>query len=146
MLGVLLTSLEIAADPPALDRCGSCTRCLDACPTAAFPAPYAMDPRRCISYLTIEQRGDIDAEFRAALGDWLFGCDICQAVCPFNRDAPLSREPRFAIRAPGPHSALDEIAAWDDAAHQQATAGSATRRASLAMWQRNAAVARENRA
>jgi epoxyqueuosine reductase len=143
-LGVVLTSLDLAHDAPSPDHCGSCTRCLDACPTQAFPRPYQMDASRCISYLTIEHRGDMPSELHAPIGDWVFGCDVCQEVCPYNRDAPLTREPRFAPRPPGPRPDLDEIAAWSDTTYQSAVNGSAADRARLDMWRRNARIVLEN--
>ncbi len=95
-IGIVLTTADIAHDVALPDRCGSCTACLDACPTQAFVAPYVLDARRCLSYLTIEHRGPVDDSLRPAFGDWLFGCDVCQDVCPWNRKAAPSREPAFA--------------------------------------------------
>ncbi|HNQ22255.1 MAG TPA: tRNA epoxyqueuosine(34) reductase QueG [Phycisphaerae bacterium] len=143
-LGVLVTTLELVPDEPMPDHCGTCTACLDACPTGAFPAPYRMDARRCISYLTIEHRGRIPDEFHAALGNWVFGCDVCQEVCPYNRRAPVTSEPRFAIRPPLPYPGLEALMHWTTEDYRRVLRGSAMRRAKLGMLQRNAGLARRN--
>jgi epoxyqueuosine reductase len=143
-LGVMLTTLEIAADEPVVDHCGSCTACLEACPTQAFPAAYQMDASRCISYLTIEHRGDISKPFQEMMGDWVFGCDVCQEVCPYNRKAPATRESRFAAREPGPRPALDDLLAWDDEEYRKKLSGNAMQRAKFEMLRRNARIAIEN--
>lgn len=143
-LGVIVTTLDLAPDEPLPDHCGTCTACLDACPTQAFPKPYEMDASRCISYLTIEHRGDISKPFQEMMGDWVFGCDVCQEVCPYNREAPTTREPRFAVRPPGPRPALDEILGWSIDDYRDKLHGSAMTRAKLNMLQRNARIAKEN--
>jgi epoxyqueuosine reductase len=141
-LGEIVTTLELEPDAPATDHCGACTRCLEACPTQAFPAPYQMDASRCISYLTIEHREDILPEFHSQMGDWLFGCDVCQEVCPFNRKAPTSTT--FPIRSPGPFSALAEVADWSEDQYRAVLRNSAVKRAKLPMLKRNAAIALAN--
>ena len=110
-LGVILTNLALTPDLPATDRCGSCTRCLDACPTHAFIGPHEMDATRCIAYLTIEKRGDITEELRPEMGRQVFGCDICQDVCPWNRFSVITSEPTFK-----PHDDLLKMksADWQD--------------------------------
>lgn len=143
-LGVIVTTLELEYDSPAADHCGSCTRCLDACPTQAFPAAYEMDARRCISYHTIELRSDIPEEFHKPMGEWVFGCDICQEVCPYNHEAPPTSEPEFTVRAPGPHPLLSDLLRWQTADYRQTLKGSAMKRATLEMLKRNAAIAAQN--
>lgn len=144
-LGEIVTTLAIEVDSPAMDHCGSCTRCLEACPTGAFPAPYQMDASRCISYLTIEHRSDdIDPELADGMGDWIFGCDVCQQVCPFNQDAPPTREPRFADRISRDLPELDALAVADDAEIRRLTRGSAMERAKPGMIRRNARIALAN--
>lgn len=143
-LGAVVTTLDLEPDEPAIDRCGTCTACLDACPTEAFTAPYQMDASRCISYLTIEHRGDISKGFQDMMGDWIFGCDVCQEVCPYNRDAPLTDEPRFAIRPVAPTIALDDIRSWSPDDYRRKLRGSAMQRAKPDMFKRNADIAAAN--
>ncbi len=113
-LGVVLTTLELASERPERDRCGSCRRCLDVCPTAAFIAPYKLDARRCISYLTIEHQGHIPAELRSGMGNRVFGCDDCLAVCPWNKFAQASHEAAFAARPEIAELSLAQLAGLDD--------------------------------
>jgi len=141
-LGEIVTTLELACDAPMTNHCGTCTRCLEACLTKAFRAPYQLDASRCISYFTIELRDEIPAEYHAAIGDWIFGCDICQQVCPFNRDVPASTA--FSIRPPGPYPALSEILSWRPEDYAANLRRSAMKRAKLAMLKRNAAIALAN--
>ena len=143
-LGSVVTTLDIAPDQPVADHCGTCTACLDACPTEAFPQPYEMDASRCISYLTIEHRGDISKPFQEMMGEWVFGCDVCQEVCPFNRHAPLTREPRYTVRPPAPRPVLDDLLRWSNDDYRQQLRGSAMKRAKLDMLQRNARIAKAN--
>ena len=140
-LGVLLTDLELAPDQPEEERCGSCRACLDACPTAAFPAPFQLDARRCISYLTIEHDGPIPAEFRPALGNRIYGCDDCLAACPWNRFAVAAREAKLAARADLVAPPLAELAALDDAGFRRHFTGSAVKRIGHARFLRNVLLA-----
>ena len=142
-IGVLLTTADLAFDEPLADRCGSCRACLDACPTEAFLAPYVLDARRCISYLTIEHRGDIDPGLHAGMAGWQFGCDVCQDVCPWNRKAPLTREIDFTPREGYPDAAA--LADMDDAAIRARFRGTPLLRAKAAGLRRNALIYLENR-
>jgi epoxyqueuosine reductase len=135
LLGVILTTLDLPPDAAEPDHCGSCTRCQDVCPTKAFPAPYQLDARRCLSYLTIEHKGPIPLEFREALGDRVFGCDECLTVCPWNRWAQVTKEQRFAAREVPP---LRETLGWDQASFDACFAGTPIKRLGLERWLRNA--------
>jgi epoxyqueuosine reductase len=143
-LGVILTAAELRPDPPSEDRCGSCRRCLDICPTDAFPAPYRLDARRCISYLTIEHAGPIDRALRPAIGNRIYGCDDCLAVCPWNKFAEAAAEARLtagdAVRAPP----LGELLALDDPAFRRRFAGSPVKRTGRDRFVRNVLIAAGN--
>jgi epoxyqueuosine reductase len=143
-LGEIYTDLPLPVDAPVRDHCGSCTACLDVCPTRAIVAPYRLDARRCISYLTIELHGPIPEEFRAALGNRVYGCDDCQLVCPWNRYARLTEETDFLPRHGLNSATLIELFAWDEAAFLRNTEGSAIRRIGHERWLRNIAVALGN--
>src|SRR5271157_969299 len=143
-LGVMLTSLELTPDLPPADRCGSCTRCLDACPTNAFPAPYQLDATRCISYLTIEKRGSIPEELREGVGRQVFGCDICQDVCPWNREAPVSRMPEFEARPQLVNPELEWLARLSVDEFREVFRGSPVKRARFNGLRRNVAIAMGN--
>jgi epoxyqueuosine reductase len=140
-VGVVLTTAELAPDVPLADRCGTCTRCLEACPTGAFVGPYVLDARRCISYLTIEHRGPIPVDLRGELGGHAFGCDVCQDVCPWNRKAPVTAEAAFAARR---LPDLAELATLTEETYRTRLAGSPLRRARRRGLARNAAVALGN--
>ena len=144
VLGELLVDRPLEADAPATAHCGVCTRCLEACPTGAIVAPYQVDARRCISYLTIELRGPIPVELRPLIGDWIFGCDICQDVCPWNRFAPPARESRMHARALDDWT-LEKFLSLDEAAFTGLFAGSPIRRARRGGFLRNVCVALGNR-
>ena len=140
-LAEIYTTLALPPDPPHADRCGSCTRCLAACPTDAFPAPYRLDARRCISYLTIEHRGPIPTEFRAAIGNRIYGCDDCLAVCPWNRFAAAGREAKLAAREDLRAPPLADLAALDEAGFRARFAGSPVKRIGRVRFLRNVAIA-----
>lgn len=140
-LGVLLTDLTLAADPPETDHCGSCRACLDVCPTGAFPAPYQLDARRCISYLTIEHKGHIAREFRPAMGNRIFGCDDCLAVCPWNKFARLGREGKLAAREELAAPQLERLALLDDAGFRALFRGTAVKRTGRDRFVRNVLIA-----
>jgi epoxyqueuosine reductase len=143
-LGVILTSLELAPDLPAPDRCGSCTRCIDACPTDAILAPYQLDSNKCIAYLTIEKRGSIPEDLRAGIGHHVFGCDICQDVCPWNRKAPASTAPEFQPRPGLVNPALAWLAEISVAEFRETFRGSPIRRTKRSGLRRNVAIAMGN--
>jgi epoxyqueuosine reductase len=142
-IGIVLTTADLVADERQPDRCGTCTACLDACPTRAFVAPYVLDARRCISYLTIEHRGAIAEGLRADVGEWLFGCDVCQEVCPWNRKAEPTREPALASSAP--FGLLEELLDLDRDGFRARFRGSAIARTKRSGLLRNAAIVLGNR-
>jgi epoxyqueuosine reductase len=143
-LGEIYVDLPLPVDSPVAENCGTCTRCLDICPTQAIVAPYRVDARRCISYLTIELHGAIPEEFRAALGNRIYGCDDCQIVCPWNRFARLTEATDFLPRHGLEAAQLAQLAGWDEATFLRRTEGSAIRRIGHERWQRNLAVALGN--
>ncbi len=145
-LGEVITTLDMAADQPVAERCGSCRRCIDACPTGALVAPREMDARRCISYLTIEHRGPIADELQPLMADRLFGCDICQQVCPYNAKAPLAAHPAITADVLAERVDLIPVLSLRSGGYRRLTAGSAATRARRNMWRRNAAVALGNAA
>jgi epoxyqueuosine reductase len=144
LLGEIITTLALPVDEPAVDRCGTCRRCLDACPTGAITAPYQLDARRCISYLTIEHPDPIPTEFHRQLGDWLYGCDICQDVCPWNSKAPTATDPALRPRFPSGTVDLRELLSWRQGEYSPKLSGSAMKRVKLPVLQRNAAIVAEN--
>ena len=143
-LGSIFTTLPLAPDPPERDHCGSCRACLDICPTAAFPAPYQLDARRCISYLTIEHEGSIPLQFRKAIGNRVYGCDDCLAVCPWNKWAVEAREAKLKARE---DLAQPRLAAWlclDDAGFRSLFSGSPVKRLGWGRFMRNVLIAAGN--
>ena len=143
-LGEIYTDLPLPVDAPASAHCGTCTRCIEVCPTGAIVAPYRVDARRCISYLTIELREAIPEELRPLIGNRIFGCDDCQLVCPWNKFARRTDEPDFRARNNLDRASLAELFAWSEDEFLQRTEGSAIRRSGHARWLRNIAVALGN--
>jgi len=143
-LAAIYTTLDLEPDAPAAGACGRCDRCQTACPTNAFPAPYRLDARRCISYLTIEHKGPIPHEFRAAIGNRIYGCDDCLAVCPWNKFAASARDIAFEPRAELTAPRLADLLALDDAAFRTVFAGSPIKRVGRDRFVRNAAIAAGN--
>ncbi len=143
-LGEIFTDLELPPDEPVSPHCGSCRRCIDICPTQAITAPYQLDARRCISYLTIELKGSIPEELRPLMGNRVFGCDDCQVVCPWNRYAQFTTEDDFSPRKDLDAGDLIELFAWDEQTFLERTEGNAIRRTRHAGWLRNLAVALGN--
>ncbi|MEL6957206.1 MAG: tRNA epoxyqueuosine(34) reductase QueG, partial [Pseudomonadota bacterium] len=140
-LGAMLTTAALEPDTPESDHCGTCRACLDACPTDAFLAPYQLDARRCISYLTIEHKGPIDREFRAVMGNRIYGCDDCLAVCPWNKFAVAAREAKLQAREGAVLPDLGDLAALDDAAFRERFRGSPVKRTGRDRFVRNVAIA-----
>ena len=145
-LGEIFTDMELEIDAPLENHCGRCTSCIDICPTAAIVEPYLVDARRCISYLTIEHRSEIPLEFRAAIGNRIYGCDDCQLVCPWNRFAKYSNEPDFQPRHGLDKISLMECYRWSEAEFLHKMEGSAIRRIGHQCWLRNVVIALGNAA
>jgi epoxyqueuosine reductase len=151
LLGEVVTTLDLPPDAPVAERCGTCTRCIDVCPTQAFAAPFVLDPRRCVSYLTIEHRGAFPAELRDGVGTHLFGCDDCQTICPFNAGRG-ARSPEtasdgdpFAPLERWSHTRLEEVLGLDDDAWSTFSQGSPLKRCGRSGLARNAAIVLGNR-
>jgi len=142
-LGEIITTLPLPPDEPAVDRCGTCTRCIEACPTQAITEPYQLDARRCISYMTIEDRTPLESP--AELANWIYGCDICQDVCPWNKRAPDSAEAAFQPRFPTGTIDLRQLLGWNDDQYRSTLRGSAMKRVKLPILQHNARLLMESR-
>ena len=143
-LGAILTAAELEPDEPEQDHCGTCSRCLDVCPTNAFPAPYQLDARRCIAYLTIEHKGHIPVEFREPIGNRVFGCDDCLAVCPWNKFAETARQTKLQALPASDALPLAELLAFDDASFRKRFAGTPVKRTGRDRVVRNALIAAGN--
>ncbi|MGV8854629.1 MAG: tRNA epoxyqueuosine(34) reductase QueG [Devosia sp.] len=139
-LGAILTDADLPTDKPHAESCGSCTRCLDVCPTKAFPAPFQLDSRRCLAYLSVEHKGPIPIEFRVPMGNRIYGCDDCLAVCPWNKFASISREAKLRARADLESPALADLVQLDDAGFRTLFAGSPVKRIGLARFLRNVLI------
>jgi epoxyqueuosine reductase len=144
-LGEIICTLDLEPDRPAIDQCGTCTLCLEACPTQAIVAPGELDARRCISYLTIEKRGDIPPEFHHALGAHVYGCDICQEVCPWNHRAPIADDAAWQPRGVWAGATIQDLASRSDDELRAGLKGSAMRRTKVAGLRRNLQIASRNR-
>ena len=144
LLGEIVTTIPLPPDEPATDHCGSCTRCIDACPTGAITAPYQLDARKCVSYLTIEHRGPIAPELEPRMGDWLYGCDICQDVCPHNSKAPVATDPALQPRFPTGTLDVRTVLKWSDSDYRRQLHNSAMKRVKLPVLQRNAWIVQSN--
>ncbi len=140
-IGTILTSRDLDGDAAEADHCGSCRACLDICPTGAFPAPYQLDARRCISYLTIEHKGHIDRDFRKPMGNRIYGCDDCLAVCPWNKFAQVANEAKLKAREDLVAPSLEELAGLDDAAFRKRFSGSPVKRVGRERFVRNVLIA-----
>jgi epoxyqueuosine reductase len=145
LLGEIVTTLDLPHDEPAVDRCGTCTKCIDACPTQAITAPYQLDARKCISYLTIEHRDEIPGDLASQFGDWVYGCDICQDVCPWNKRAPEAADPALQPRFKTGTIDLRDVLRWEPQEYQTTLRGSAMKRVKLPMLQRNARIILQSR-
>jgi epoxyqueuosine reductase len=144
LLGEVLTTIELPLDEPITDHCGTCTRCIDACPTGAITEPYKLDARRCISYLTIEHQGEIAEEFHAPIGEWLYGCDVCQDVCPHNQRVEPAADPALRPRFPTGTLNVGDVLRWGGEEYSRNLRRSAMKRVKLPVLQRNAAIVERN--
>jgi epoxyqueuosine reductase len=144
LLGEIVTTLDLPSDEAATDHCGTCTRCIDACPTGAITAPYQLDARRCISYLTIEHRSEIDSELQPKIGNWLYGCDVCQDVCPHNSKAAPTSHAEFQPRFPTGSLDVHEVFSWTEEEYRTRLRGSAMKRIQLPVLKRNATIVAQN--